>query len=98
MQSDSGESSQDVQGLRDEGVRMNRQARLAGSKEWTDYGKVSFFVAIKTEAIKASRRNSLPESVWIIECRCESDLDVIDTFSVQTRIDAEVLNPRKSDV
>jgi len=98
MQSDSGESSQDVQGLRDEGVRMNRQARLAGSKEWTDYGKVSFFVAIKTEAIKASRRNSLPESVWIIECRCESDPDVIDTFSVQTRIDAEVLNPRKSDV
>jgi hypothetical protein len=77
---------------------MNRQARLEGSKEWTDYGKVSFFVAIKTEAIKASRRNSLPECVWIIECRCESDPDVIDTFSVQTRIDAEVLNPRKSDV
>jgi hypothetical protein len=40
----------------------------------------------------------LPECVWIIECRCESDPDVIDTFSVQTRIDAEVLNPRKSDV
>jgi hypothetical protein len=81
-----------------EGGNMNRQARLEGSKEWTDYGKVSFFVAIKTEAIKASRRNSLPESVWIIECRCESDPDVIDTFSVQTRIDAEVLNPRRGDL
>lgn len=74
---------------------MNRQARLEGSKEWHSYGNVTFFEAIKTEAILVSRRNSLCECNWVIECRCESEPEKIDTFTVQVTLHAEILNPRK---
>lgn len=74
---------------------MNRQARLEGSKEWHSYGDVTFFEAIKTEAIQTSRRNSLCECNLTIECRCESEPEKIDTFTVQVTLHAEILNPRK---
>lgn len=97
MQSDESQSTQYVQGLRDEGVRMNRQARLEGSTRWTSYGAASFFYAIKEEAILTSKRNSLCEATWVIECRDETEPEIIDTFEVQTSIHAEVLNPRKGE-
>ena len=77
---------------------MNRQARLEGTTRWTSYGTSSFFYAIKEEAIRASKRNSMCEATWVIECRCESEPETIDTFSVQTTIHAEVLNPRNGDL
>ena len=77
---------------------MNRQARLAGSTRWTNYGASSFFYAIKEEAIRESKRNSFCDFTWEIESRCESEPDVIDTFMVHVTLWAEVLNPRKSDV
>jgi hypothetical protein len=77
---------------------LNRQARLEGSKEWTDYGNVTFFEAIKTHAIMTSQRNSLCPAKWVVEVRCESEPEVIDTFEVQTSIHAEIFNPRKGDV
>jgi hypothetical protein len=83
--------------VRDEGVRMNRQARLEGSTRWTSYGSSSFFYAIKEEAIRTSKRNSLCEATWVIECRDETEPETIDTFEVQTSIHAEVLNPRKGE-
>ena len=74
---------------------MNRQARLVTTENWHSYGRVSFFEAIKAEAILLSRRNSLCDWTWLIECRCESEPDVIDKYSVQVTPHAEVLNPRK---
>jgi hypothetical protein len=59
---------------------MNRQARLEGSERWTSYGVSSFFYAIKEEAIRTSKRNSLCEATWVIECRDESEPETIDTF------------------
>jgi hypothetical protein len=76
-------------------VLMNRQARLEGSGQWADYGNVTFFEAIKTHAILTSQRNSLCQAKWVVEVRCESEPEVIDTFEVQTTIHAEILNPRK---
>lgn len=84
--------------LLNERKTMNRQARLRGSTRWTSYGTSSFFYAIKEEAIRASKRNSLCEATWLIEVRCETEPETIDTFHVQTSIHAEVLNPRKGDV
>lgn len=77
---------------------MNRQARLEGSTRWTNYGGCIVFYAIKEEAIQTSKSNRLCEAIWVIECRDESDPEIIDTFEVQTTIHAEVLNPRKGDV
>ena len=77
---------------------MNRQARLEGSQEWRSYGNVTFFEALKSEAIRTSQRNSLCPAKWVIEVRCESEPENIDTFEVQTTIHAEILNPRKGDV
>lgn len=74
---------------------MNRQTRLEGSKEWHSHGNVTFFEAIKKEAKQVSRRNSLSEAKWVIECRCESEPDKIDEYEVQVTLHAEVLNPRK---
>lgn len=74
---------------------MNRQAKLLGAKEWHSYGNVTFFEAIKAEAKLASKRNSLCEWTWVIECRCESEPDKIDEYEVQVTLHAEVLNPRK---
>jgi hypothetical protein len=76
---------------------MNRQARLEGSEEWMSYGRCSFFTAIKWEAIRASRKASMPEYVWVVQCRCESEPDIIDEFEVRTTLQAEVLNPRKGE-
>jgi hypothetical protein len=76
---------------------FNRQARLEGAKNWNSYGSVSFFEMIKAEAIRASRRNSMCDVTWVIECRCESEPETIDTFEVQVSLHAEVLNPRKGD-
>jgi hypothetical protein len=56
---------------------MNRQARLEGSKQWTDYGNVTFFEAIKTHAILTSQRNSLCPAKWVVEVRCESEPESI---------------------
>ena len=75
---------------------MNRQARLEGSKEWTDYGNSSFFQAIRNEAIRTSEKHGIGK--WVVEVRCESEPEVIDTFEVQTSIHAEIFNPRKGDV
>lgn len=72
---------------------MNRQARLEGSKDWNSYGNVSFFEALKAEAIGTSERSGIC-GTWVIECRCESDPAVIATFSVQVTLHAVVLNPR----
>lgn len=74
---------------------INRQARLEGSSIWNSYGNVSFFEAIKAEAIRTSKRNSICEAVWEIECRCETEPDVMDSFEVQVNLHAEILNPRK---
>jgi hypothetical protein len=77
---------------------MNRQARLEGSNQWNSYADVTFFAAIKEEAKRASRRNSLCEATWVIECRCESEPEKVETFSVQVNLHAEVLNPRQGDL
>lgn len=74
---------------------MNRQARLEGSRDWHSYGNVTFFEAIKSEAKRVSKRNSLCEATWLIECRCESDPDRIEEYEVQVTLHAKVLNPRK---
>lgn len=71
---------------------MNRQARIEGAP-WESYGNVSFFEAIKRHAIAMSNQRGI--GIWVIQCRCESDPINIDTFEVQTTIQAEVLNPRK---
>ena len=76
---------------------INRQARLLGAHVWKSYGNCSFFTAIKWEAIQASRQSKFPEYVWVVQCRCESEPDVIDEFEVRTTLQAEVLNPRKGD-
>jgi hypothetical protein len=80
-----------------EGTNMNRQARLEGAKEWNSYGKVSFFEALKAEAIATAEKSGI-FGIWIVECRCESDPAVIDTFSVQVTLHAEILNPRNGDL
>jgi hypothetical protein len=72
---------------------VNRQARLEGSVKWIDYGNVTFFRAIQNCAIDTSEKHGI--GIWVIECRCESEPETIDTFEVQTTIEAEVLNPRK---
>lgn len=76
---------------------MNRQARLKGAKDWTSYGNVTFFEAIKAEAKRAARRNNMCEWIWVVECRCESEPDRIEEYEVQVTLHAEVLNPRKGE-
>ena len=71
---------------------VNRQARIEGAP-WENYGNVTFFEALKRHAIALSERRGL--GIWVIQCRCESEPETIDTFEVQTTINAEVLNPRK---
>jgi len=77
---------------------MNRQARLEGSKEWTDYGNVTYFQAIRDCAIQASRKCGLVDVKWIVEARCMTEPESVDTFEVQTSLHAEILEPRKGDV
>jgi hypothetical protein len=75
---------------------MNRQARLEGSKDWIDFGNVTFFQAIKKLAVDTSKKHGI--GTWIVECRCVSNPDEIFAFEVQTTIHAEVLNPRQGDL
>jgi hypothetical protein len=79
-----------------EGANMNRQARLEGSKEWNSYGDRTFFQAIRKLAIDTSDKHGI--GTWVIECRCESDPENIETYEVQTSIHAEILNPRNGDL
>lgn len=75
-----------------DGELVNRQARIEGAP-WESYGNVTFFEALKRHAIALSFCRGL--GIWVIECRCESEPETIDTFEVQTTIHAEILNPRK---
>jgi hypothetical protein len=75
---------------------MNRQTRLEGSKEWNSHGNSTFFQAIRNEAIRTSEKHGVGK--WVIEVRCETEPETIDTYEVQTSIYAEVLNPRKGAV
>lgn len=72
---------------------MNRQARLEGSSDWIDFGDVTFFQAIRSLAIQTSGKHGI--GLWVIECRCSSDPEKIETYEVLTTIHAEILNPRK---
>ena len=81
------------QGTKESGCKViNRQARVEGAP-WESYGNVSFFEAIKRHAIAMSNRRGI--GIWVIQCRCQAEPETVDTFEVQTTIQAEVLNPRK---
>jgi hypothetical protein len=74
-------------------VGVVRQTRLLGSEEWQSHGDVTFFQALRDRAIAESKKHGTRK--WLIDVRCESDPETVDTFEVQTTIQAEVLNPRK---
>lgn len=61
---------------------------------WNSYGNVTFFEALKKEAIATSNRSGI-FGAWVVQCRYENEPTVIDTFSVQVTLHAEILNPRK---
>ena len=72
---------------------LNRQTRLPGDPAWQSHGNIGFFAALRDRAIAESQAHGLRK--WLIETRCLSEPETIDTFEVQTTINAEILNPRK---
>lgn len=73
---------------------INTQARLEGSKDWTDYGDITLYEAAKQEAIKAALSTfGLPQYEWLIEVR-RLDFPAI-MVTVRTSVVADIVDPRR---